>query len=348
MANAFKKTVGIAMLFFLPFVALNVTAQTKSISLDDIENSIQIKTLPQFPKANEEVSIRIESFSSDLNTAEIIWALDGKIQSKSLGKKDFSFTTGKLGTVSLVKIIIKTTEGRTIEKTVVVKPALVDLVWEANSYTPPFYKGKALYAHQSKVTIVAMPHMLDSNKKEINPKNLIYKWIKNGKVLGQISGYGKNSFSLVESIISNPIEIEVEVTSSDKSLKAKGEMILDPIESRAIIYENNPLYGIIYEKAMGEELKLAGREITLSVAPYFFSREDVDSQKINYDWNMNGADINSKKNAGSKTFRRVGDTDGASRVSVELQNENRELQSASASVSLNFGEAESNKIPVSF
>lgn len=339
MLNKTKKTFVIALSLILIFAFNNQAgAQLKSASPTDIADSADITTIPAFPSANENVSVRIESFSFDLNSSEIIWALDGIIKDKGFGKKNFSFKTGAVGSVSLIKAIIKTKEGKTIEKTLVVRPAGVDLVWEASSYVPPFYKGKALYSYQSLVTVIALPNIINSNGARINPDNLVYKWTRDSKVLGEVSGYGKKKFSFSKSVPSAPSEIEVEVMSTDKKLKASGSITLEPSETKTLIYENNPLYGIIYEKAVAGDFKLGGNEITLTTTPYFFSLEDIDSRKIKYDWNMNGRSINNKQDERQATFRNADGGKGSTRISVDLQNESdgKELQSARTDVLLNF------------
>lgn len=352
MPNKFIKLFLVSLSLFLIFAFNEVGAQLKSPSPNDIKDSAEIIITPASPGANKNVFVKIESFSFDLNSSEIIWALDGAIKSKGLGKKSFSFQTGKIGSVSLIKAIIKTKEGRTIEKTLVVRPAGVDILWEASSYAPPFYKGKALYSYQSFITVIAVPNIINSSGAKINPGNLTYKWTKNSKVLGDVSGYGKNKFSFSKAVLSSPAEIEVEVMSSDKKIKASGSITLEPTEPKILIYENNPLYGIIYERAVDGEFKLDGSEITLIATPYFFSKEDTSGEKIKYNWNMNGRRINDKQDARQATFRNTEGGKGSTRISVDLQNENsgKELQSARTNVLLNFegGEGSGGNKTVSF
>lgn len=343
MSNKFKKIFIITLSLFLIFTFNEADAQLKTANVNDIKDSSEIILTPAFPGANENVSVRLESFSFDLNSSEIIWAIDGVIKEKGLGKKFFSFKTGSVGSVSFIKAIIQTKEGKTIEKTLVIRPAGVDILWEANSYTPPFYKGKALYGYQSLITVIAVPNIINSEGAKINPDNLTYKWTKNNKVLGDVSGYGKNKFSFSKSILSDPSEIEVEVMSSDKKIKASGSIVLEPVEPKTVIYENNPLYGIIYERAVDGEFKLENNEITLTATPYFFSKEDTSGEKIKYNWNMNGRRINDKQDARQATFRNAEGGKGSARISVDLQNERKELQSARTDVLLNFEGSGGNK-----
>lgn len=339
MANKFNKIIILSMALFLIFTIFTFKAngQARTATMSDvISDSVDIMTLPAFPGTNQDVSVRIESYSFDLNSSEIIWALNGIIKNKGVGKKDFYFRTGEIGSASLIKIIIKTKEGKNIEKSLVVRPAGVDIVWQADSYAPPFYKGKSLYSYQSHITMIALPDMANQSGAKLNPESLIYKWSKDGKVLGGVSGYGKNKFSFTKLIISSPTEIEVEVMSSDKEIRTSGSIILDPVEPKVVLYENNPLYGIIYEKAAIGNFKMNGNEITLSASPYFFGAEEINNGKLKYNWSMNGQNINEKQSAREITFRNAAGGSGSTRISVDLQNDEKELQSARTNVLLNF------------
>src|SRR3990167_742525 len=91
--------------------------------------------------------------------------------------------------------------------TTVVLAQSVDILWQGDTYTPPFYKGKSLWSNQSRITFVAIPQGLG------NPASLNYKWTKNGTVLGNINGIGKNTLSFTDSILSRPQTIRVDILS---------------------------------------------------------------------------------------------------------------------------------------
>ncbi len=79
-----------------------------------------------------------------------------------------------------------------VTKDIPITPEDLDIIWQANSYVPPFYEGKALFPPVGTVSFVAMPGFIDSNGNPVNPKKLIYTWSQDTTVLGDKSGYGKN------------------------------------------------------------------------------------------------------------------------------------------------------------
>src|SRR3990167_8183019 len=103
----------------------------------------------------------------------------------------------------------------------------VDILWQGKTYTPPFYKGKTLWSSQSKIALLAIPHISGAG----NPVNLTYKWIKNGTVLGNINGVGKNTLAFTDSILSKPQTIKVEILSEQKTVLASASIFVTPTPS---------------------------------------------------------------------------------------------------------------------
>ena len=170
------------------------------------QEEINVELIPANPKPNEVVYANITSFSIDLNSSKIIWEINGVVKKVGIGEKQLIFNTGEMNSTTILNITITTQAGETVEKTVNIKPSLMDLMWQSEGHTPPFYKGKALYIHQNKITFIAIPHIAGSNG-EIGTKNLVYKWKLNGSVVDTSSGYGKNTLTMTGSIISRPLEV---------------------------------------------------------------------------------------------------------------------------------------------
>src|SRR3989344_9700476 len=144
------------------------------------QTSLSVEMIPENPGPNTLVYVSVVSYATNINASKITWNVNGKTQKSGMGEKTFSFTTGDMNTTTTLEILVETQEGEGIEKTFIIKPVGVDLVWESDGFVPPFYKGKALFSHQNKITIIALPHILSTSGVEIGAKNLIYTWKKNG------------------------------------------------------------------------------------------------------------------------------------------------------------------------
>ncbi len=211
-------------------------------------------------------------------------------------------------------------------------PALaqsVDLLWHGDTYTPPFYQGKALWSKQSQIIFLAIPHGVG------NPANLNYKWTRNGTVLGNISGIGRNTFSFFDSILSKPQIIKVDIISGKNTVLASASVTVVPISPTLMVYENNPLYGFMFHKETGGAYKLQGEEITFTAFPFFFSALERVNNTLSYEWRTN---VGLSETGNSVTYRIPDNTSGSSQVSVKILNTDKIMQSAGKSFLVQFGE----------
>lgn len=317
-----KKILFICALFF--FTHSTLWAQTV--------DSSQLTATPKQPGAYESVMVRLESYSSNLNTLEVTWSLDGKVQKKGIGEKDFQFTTEGLGSVSTVTV--STSE---FTKSITLRPAELDIVWQTNTYVPPFYKGKALDGRQSSMEFIALPSLFNTNGTLIDPKTLTYTWYRNGSVLGTLSGYGKQVISNGSGILLKPFTIEVEASTPDGSQKIRKGIEIQNIEPEVVFYENHPLYGIMYNRALPQEFSLLSKEISLVVAPYFFETNQRNNPSLSYDWQMNGVDVEAAEDPSTLILRQPEEVvRGTATLSLSIKHIDRILQFAQESIKINF------------
>lgn len=326
-----KNCAYILLLMLIFALSSTVSAQIEVPSTTDIN----IELIPSSPKPNELVSASITSYSTDINSAKITWSVNGKTQKSGVGEKGFIFNSGDTGTTNIIYISVKTKEGELIERSLTVSPVSVDLIWQNDSFVPPFYKGKALYSHQNKITFIALPHIFD-NGKEVSPKNLIYTWKKNGSVVDSASGYGKNTYTTEGSVISRTLNIEVNVTSPTTNAGGYAHTIVTPIEPSIVFYKKNPLYGIEFQTALSGAVNIKNsNEINILAVPFFFGVTDKKSIDLTYIWSINGSEI-SNTGSSNQVFRKKEGTEGNSFISLSIENSNKILQYASADFNLVF------------
>lgn len=308
-----------------------------SIAQSGFNTRIQVST--QYPKANEEFSIGLVSSETDLNRAKISWYLNDKLGLSGIGKTGFRSRTGPVGTYFEITAVIDKSEGGRITKTTIVRPQEVDILWKAYSYTPPFYRGKALAPSSGLIILTAMPNMIDQGGKKLDPKELIYTWSERGLVLGNASGFGKQSIILENGQIEERLlTIGVIVSSFNKTVVARGDIKVPVNETKIILYEKRPLEGIRYEKNIENNFSLIEDELTINAEPYFFSLDDMLNNLLNYSWKVNNRNINipNDEQNNSITFRHEGET-GTVKISLEIENNNlpfRILQDAKKSINI--------------
>lgn len=323
MLYSHKKTI-IFFLFVFSMFGFTAHAQTPS--------QTEFFITPLHPGPNEQVTVRVENFAFDLNNLELVWSVDGKVEKRGMGERQFQFTTKQLGSVSTIKV-----SSNSFTKTAEIRPTGLELFWQANTYTPPFYKGKALYSTQSTVQFIAMPSFVGSDGKNIDPKTLSYKWSRNNSVLSNQSGYGKNFLSTSSGVLAKPFVIAVEVTNADGSLKSESAVELRGVQPQVLLYENHPLYGIMYNKALPSQFDLGDKEVSLASAPYFFGVDRKDAPALSYKWKMNGQITPNQEKPNSLVLRRPeGSVGGTAIISLAIENIEKMLQFANYSTTIKF------------
>lgn len=328
-SNLFKILVVSIGVAILPMIAFG---QSFNIS-SSLPNELGVDIVPTYPRPNEMVFISLTLYTDDLNSANISWYQDGKNVLEGRGETKYSFKTGKIGEETKIEIKIKLLSGASFSKTFTLNPASVDLVWEANSYVPPFYKGRALHARQGNLKIVAMPEFI-KNGKRISPQNLVYEWSNGVETYQNQSGFGKNVLALNGSLLGRTEEIEVLVTDPMNNLVANNFINIAPIDPEIIFYENNPYYGPIFDSAVQNIFDLKTNEVQIWAAPYYFTKENADGLK--YEWRLNNATVSNLSDSRTAIFKKPEGESGQSNISLNIENLNRVLQQASTNLIIKF------------
>ncbi len=310
---------------------------------EGIQEQISITQVPTIPQPGQQVSVRVTGYSTDLNKAKITWTLDGKVLSSQTGATTFAFNAPANGVVSRLVITIVKEDGGVISRTLVINPADVDLIYEAETYAHPFYKGKRLYTSESEVNFIAIPNFLSSNGTKIPASSLIYTWKVNGTVLQNVSGYGKHTYSTKGTLIERPSTVTVDVSAVNSTLKATQSIQLQSTTPTVTLYENNPLLGIVYEKAIEGSFVLERPQVDFEGVPYFFSGDYKDSTDFNFAWYINGNRITSKApNENYMVLRNDNNDEGKAVINVALNHTKNILQTTGVSLNLDFKKVEND------
>ena len=316
------------------FLPLTLFAQVDPNDASQIAGTINFTLTPEMPAPRSPVSVRISAYGFSLDASDITWRLNGAVIGRGHGLTTANFTTGDNGTASNLTVTVTTSDGTQIERSFVVTPSSIDLLVEPETYTPPFYKGRGLWSFQSQVTVVAVPHVVVSGR-ELNPTNLVYTWSKDGTVLGQSSGAGKNSLSFVDSPLSLPTTITVSVSSNGSDPLGTASIGLQADAPTLTVYEDNPLFGLLLNNAIQDSSTLKEREVTFAAIPFGFAESTRNSSKLSYTWNLNGTTAN--QSGSSVTFRAPAGVTGNSNVDVSVRDTATALQSAEKNFLVQFG-----------
>ena len=304
-----------------------------------IRENLDIKTSPKNPNPHETIKVTAESYMTDLNKATISWYVNGKLAEQGIGRTAFSFKNGNSGETTRLTISITTNIGERVTKDISWTPVGVTLMWEADTYTPPFYKGKALMAAQARMRAIAIPDKTGTQD-SLSAGNLVYVWKKEGEAISEASGYGKNSFSFLGPKPFDNAGVSVQVSSVNDTVKSEVRLNEIPLSNPFILfYENHPLLGSWYNRSLSSELTLNKKELSISAEPYFFSNERGTGASIVYDWSLNNKTVT---NPGRMVTLRneVGET-GDSELTLSMRGLKQTFQTANRDLTIHFTAAES-------
>lgn len=327
----------IIALVFLPVLTIAQSNLSIPGQITDIEEQISSTVEPSIPAPGESVTITLEAYGTDLNRANITWTHNGKEALKGTGAKVFNFTANTLGKTDIVRYTVLPVNGPAIVKTITLSPSEVDLLWEANTYTPPFYKGKALFTPQADVTFVAIPNMVSGNGR-VSSKQVIYKWKIDSRVEGDKGGFGRDTFQYTGPIILREHVFEVEAyASNNPNMIAKSKTLLEAFDPRVNIYEDHPLYGLLFNRDLLGSFRMDDSEKKIAAYPFFFSTSNKNSN-VTYQWNVNDSTVKVPLVQNTMVFRKTEASSGTARVNIRVNSTKKLLQESFGYVSLFFGE----------
>lgn len=320
----------IAVALFSFFLAAPA-ARAQTVSDSDITVSVS----PQIPGPLTDVTITLSSLSVDLNVANIAWTSGGSTVLSGLGRKTYSFRTGVIGTTTTISASVDIAGTPTITKRITITPLEVDLLWEAtDAYVPPFYKGKALFASEGAVKVVAIPNIRSASGAHLKPGDFTYNWKRNYTSETGQSGYGKNAFIFRHSYLNPEEKIAVSIASTTGGQQASKSLAISATTPKIIFYENDLETGIEYGKALADDyLQIDRAGASIIAEPYFFSPKNLGSD-LSFDWTINNRQT---QTSGAKnTFSIQPQGSGAAELGLSVTSRSKIFQSARKSLFLNL------------
>jgi hypothetical protein len=83
----------------------------------------------------------------------------------------------------------------------------------------------------------------------------------------------------------------VDAAAADGSLQAESILRLSDTKPRIKLYENHPLFGILFGQALGVSTFIPDNEMTFAAVPYFAPVKSTSDRNLEYDWSVNGQAI---------------------------------------------------------
>ncbi len=273
----------------------------------ELEEKVYYTVTPSKPKVGDLADIQVEMYGTPIQNAIFTWDVNGTLYKRAQGLSKISVYIEKDTKVS---VSILTVNGTTLYKEWVFNPQNVVIFWEADTQTPPFYKGKSLYTPESKLVLQGIN--LDA-KNPLTNLYANYVWKIDGKVQGSDSGVGRRTYTYTGDILQLEPLFELLYTNitnyqdTEKTPAANTRSILrvKTLETDIFAYEKTPLLGVLFNKIIRDTFILDKKEATVVAYPVYFSKQS--SSNINYLWSINNNPV--KEDVSALTFKRIRDNE---------------------------------------
>jgi len=326
-----------SILFVFLFLAGSGVGSTHAQVLGTLA-TVSISLSPEHPQPGQQVTATVSVASEDVRAATIVWLLNSALEEQGPGQTTFTFTAGSVNTSQTIGVLVKTRSGQTLSKTLTIRPSQVTLVWEADTYTPAFYRGRALYSSGSTIRVEAIPYFVNIQGRRYDASELIYTWSRNITVLGNQSGVGRSSLVTQGPKFFGTDIISVEVSTPDGTQVARSAAQIRTIDPTVTLYERDPLLGTLYFRAITSSYTFGGSsQFEVQAVPYFMDAKNENSDALQYSWRVNNTSVAGLREAPSiLNIRLDSEEDIDTRINVVIDHARHLLQTAKGSLRVSF------------
>lgn len=308
------------------FLGTTVAAQLDSNLIGD---AVNITLSPQYPNPNELVTVSLDDYSIDSSGATIVWLLDGIEIPEFKNTRTISVIAPAVGKTATIAVRLVFSNRPTVSAEIAVTPLYVDVIVEPQTYTPIFYRGRALPVHGSLVNLTALVH---GSQGMLNASLYTYNWQLNGTSVYGGPRVGNNRAQITVPFGQSSI-IGITVTDATGSVVSRKLVAIPLQEVDITFYEESTLYGLS-QRAIGDTLTLVGNSSTIRAVPYYIDTR-AGTNALFTEWKINNRPSNT---ASSDPFeinlQRQGV--GSAQISFKVRNLSELLQGDQASFKAQF------------
>ncbi len=327
MRNIFLSLVVVPSLLFFMLPNQQLYAQLPGLAGQTNASSLVLS--PRFPEPNEAVTATLNDYSVNTSGATIAWFIDGTEVPDSKNQRSINFATGPLGNSLQILAVTTLPNGSVLRAQDTITPIRVDILIEADTRVPSFYKGRAIPATGGSVQLTALPFTGTDRSAE----SYAYTWRVGDTVQGGGSRFGQNSISFTADF-QKQIQVSVDVIDTDGTILISESIYVPLTDPELYFYEINPLRGMA-EVAMGSNFIFVGEEIKVRAEPYFIDNT-LFLAAPHQEWKLNGQTItNPNPNQQEITLRRSGDS-GSFTLEYHVRNLKQLLQGVKDTITIRF------------
>ena len=285
----------------------NISAQTFSSPT----NTATLLVTTKYPEPGTEVVITLEAYTLNMIDATVAWFINDVEQPNLRNERTIRVVAKELGDTQEIRARIIKPGERSIDTSTNITSSNTDIIIEAYTHTPSFYKGRALPSKSAPIRAIAIPQTVESG----NAALYSYNWKYNDATMFGGAVFGKQSVDLRMPRFEDE---RLSVTVYDKNGDVVGEesIVLTAVSPELHFYEQNPLRGMS-RKVLGIDHILIGDEMIVHGEPYFMDT-DLSAQGGEYAWSINNNPVSTSGNDPHVITLRRSDTPGTVSIGLEI------------------------------
>ena len=250
----------------------------------EIPNPFSIVISPQVPDAGEEFLVEATTPTVDERALRFEWTINGVVRPdlSGIGKIKIRITAGTVGSTTRVGVRALKSSALFAEASRMIPVANLSLDWTADTYVPPWYRGKALPVPGSIATIIATPEViLDGHR--IAPENLLYRWTLDDQEF--TNGVGERTLAIqTKPYTADSYRIEVVVEDISKRIRKEKKIFIITANPTGAIYYVSPLGGIEPRRALSLFSPSRSSVFDFQFEPFFFRIKS--RSELSYRWSL--------------------------------------------------------------
>ncbi len=332
-----------AALIIMCAACLPVLTDAQEIDIPGSATALSISMTPEHPAPQSQVRLTLTSPIFNLKSSTITWRVANTVLAQGVGVTSADVTTAGVGESTTVSVSVSSSQGES-SASITIIPSRVSLLWEAQSYTHPFYNGRALPAAGSTIKVLALAQ-LSAGGRILAPDTLTYTWRRNDTVLGSLSGRGKSAVTIPAPMLFGTDVITVVVTSSDGATAGEASLQLQDEQTDLMLYLDHPLFGTLFHRALGSATDIAEVEMTFAAYPLFAPVSNAFDPRLAYAWRVNQAAVASDKSAANELTINAANSSGAALVELTVTHSTNFFFDATGAWRLAFNKSNSSANP---
>jgi len=293
-----------------------------------MSNTISIELSPQYPDPGDVVQATLNDYSVNTAGSAISWSFDSIPQTEYANQRSLSFIAPPAGDSIVLTATITNQSGQMLQARQTITPLYLDVIVEPQTYSPPFYKGRALPIFGSQVFLTAL---LQDDSGPVDDSNYTYTWRINNKTVD--GGGARGGFRTQITIPHGQNQrISVDVLDQQNRLISRKTVLVPTAAVDIRFYENHPLYGLS-TKAITDGFTMLSNSTNIYAIPYNLANSAFQ-QDLFTEWRINNRQSTASNNPFEITLSQQGT--GTAKLAFKLRNRAELLQGGENSVVVNF------------